>query len=258
MRSHPAVLIPPGSIPPDLRSADGDVLMLAVPVHGRHTAVRACRDAAARHDHPSGLPDGDTAVLLVPWAALPISPRALPARACGLSIDLPTGAVLTEVVSALVRQEVRPTGAHVAGLLTDLAATLLTELTDHQPSGPESVLLDEVRWHINTSLGDTRLSPPDLAAEHHISVRQLHKLFAASGTTPGRWVLRRRLEESARELARTGPSERKIAATATRWGFASAAHFSRAFRDAFGVAPHEWRATRAELVLHGPGGDRPA
>jgi AraC-like DNA-binding protein len=80
-------------------------------------------------------------------------------------------------------------------------------------------------------------------------------LFAASGTPPGRWVLQRRPEESARELAKSGRSGRKISATATRWGFPNAAHSSRAFRDAFGVAPQEWRATRAELVLHR--GDQP-
>jgi AraC-like DNA-binding protein len=30
---------------------------------------------------------------------------------------------------------------------------------------------------------------------------------------------------------------------AANWGFQDAAHFSRAFRDAFGVSPSDWRRT---------------
>ena len=32
-----------------------------------------------------------------------------------------------------------------------------------------------------------------------------------------------------------------VGAVAGRWGFLDAAHFSRSFRDAFGVSPSDWR-----------------
>ncbi|MDX2681609.1 AraC family transcriptional regulator [Streptomyces sp. NY05-11A] len=40
---------------------------------------------------------------------------------------------------------------------------------------------------------------------------------------------------------RNGRGSRTIAAVAGRWGFLSAAHFSRVFRSAYGLSPREWR-----------------
>ncbi|MBF9066694.1 helix-turn-helix transcriptional regulator [Streptacidiphilus fuscans] len=267
MPTTSAVLIPHGRHLSHATQAAEPVLALLVPTDGRRTDVRLWRDPS---DAPAracraALTDEDAATLLVPWAALTRDLRTLPASDCCLTADLPSSALLVELVGALVRDEVRSTSPHVAGLLTDLTATLLAELAQAglaaapaedgaAPQSPHRRLLDELRWHVNTGLGDAELSPQEVAARHHISVRQLHKVFAAEGTTLGRWVLQRRLEESARELAKSGITGRKIAATATRWGFSNAAHFSRVFRDAFGVAPQEWRAIRTELALHaGPG-----
>ncbi|WP_235619353.1 helix-turn-helix domain-containing protein [Embleya scabrispora] len=56
---------------------------------------------------------------------------------------------------------------------------------------------------------------------------------------------RRRLHECRRELGRTGRDTVKVATVAQRWGFANPAHFSRAFRAAFGVSPRDWRESRA-------------
>ncbi|MFG2307054.1 AraC family transcriptional regulator [Actinacidiphila glaucinigra] len=45
-----------------------------------------------------------------------------------------------------------------------------------------------------------------------------------------------------------------IEAIAHRWGFASAPHFSRVFKAAYGVSPREWRHRSHEL----PGEAAPA
>jgi len=37
-------------------------------------------------------------------------------------------------------------------------------------------------------------------------------------------------------------ADRPVAAIAARWGFVDAAHFSRAFKTAFGISPSEYRA----------------
>jgi AraC-like DNA-binding protein len=34
---------------------------------------------------------------------------------------------------------------------------------------------------------------------------------------------------------------KSVSAVAARWGFLDAAHFSRTFRDAFGMSPTDWR-----------------
>jgi AraC-like DNA-binding protein len=56
------------------------------------------------------------------------------------------------------------------------------------------------------------------------------------------WVRTRRLEAAREELARTGAAHRSIAAVAARWGFSNPSHFSRAFRERYGMSPVQWRS----------------
>ncbi|MFD0327423.1 helix-turn-helix transcriptional regulator [Streptacidiphilus monticola] len=83
--------------------------------------------------------------------------------------------------------------------------------------------------------------PQDIAAAHSISLRYLHQLFQRQGTTVNSYVRTRRLEAARSELARTQGPRRTVAAVAARWGFTSAAHFSRVFRQSFGMTPLQWR-----------------
>ncbi|MET9930603.1 MULTISPECIES: helix-turn-helix domain-containing protein [unclassified Streptomyces] len=131
----------------------------------------------------------------------------------------------------------------LAGHVVDLFATLITERARPEDTDADARnrLMMRVLDHINRNLGDPDLSPERIAREHRISVRYLHRLFEGEGTTVGRLVRQRRLEECGRELARRGGAAPTVAAVAQRWGFVSPAHFSRAFRAAYGVSPREWR-----------------
>jgi AraC family transcriptional regulator len=85
---------------------------------------------------------------------------------------------------------------------------------------------------------DIRLE--QLAALAAVSVDHFVRAFRqATGLTPHRFVLERRLE-TARELLRDDPAP--ISAIARRCGFASAAHFSAVFHGRFGVTPSQYRA----------------
>ena len=134
----------------------------------------------------------------------------------------------------------------LAGNVVDLFATLIAEQA--HPGGSDadarSHLMLRVRDHINRSLGDPDLSPERIARTHRISVRYLHRLFEGEGTTVGRLIRDRRLEECSRELARRGRTAPTVSAVAQRWGFVNPAHFSRSFRAAYGVSPREWRNLR--------------
>ncbi|MGW0869164.1 helix-turn-helix transcriptional regulator [Streptomyces sp. NPDC002740] len=118
-------------------------------------------------------------------------------------------------------------------------------------SGAHSPVLGRVLEYVELQLTDPDLSPEVIARAHHISVRYLHKLFKDEGTTVGRWILRRRLEECRRDLMRHGRGSRTIAAVAARWGFLSATHFSRVFRSAYGMSPREWRDTAGRAARSG-------
>ncbi|MFI1155045.1 helix-turn-helix domain-containing protein [Streptomyces sp. NPDC020817] len=134
----------------------------------------------------------------------------------------------------------------LAGNVVDLFATLIAERAHPggTDAGARSHLMLRVRDHINRNLGDPDLSPDRIAQTHRISVRYLHRLFEGEGTTVGRFIRQRRLEECGRELARRDRTAPTVSAVAQRWGFVNPAHFSRAFRAAYSVSPREWRNLR--------------
>ncbi|MFF5635844.1 helix-turn-helix domain-containing protein [Streptomyces sp. NPDC012825] len=107
--------------------------------------------------------------------------------------------------------------------------------------GARARLLQEVRTYIDRHLGDADLAPERIADAHHISVRYLHRLFEGEGTTVGRLIQRRRIEECGKELARRERASPTISVVARRWGFQDATHFSRAFKQVLGVSPRRWR-----------------
>ncbi|MFF2777194.1 helix-turn-helix domain-containing protein [Streptomyces sp. NPDC058052] len=131
----------------------------------------------------------------------------------------------------------------LAGMVVELFDTLITEETRSRGREADTPnhLVQRVRDHIDRNLGDPDLSPERIARAHGISARYLHRMFEGEGTTIGRLIRQRRLEECGRELARRSRTAPTVSAVAQRWGFVSPAHFSRAFRAAYGVSPREWR-----------------
>jgi AraC family transcriptional activator of tynA and feaB len=66
-------------------------------------------------------------------------------------------------------------------------------------------------------------------------------IFAASKESVSTYILRRRLEECARQLADPRWRGHSISDVAFGWGFNSAPHFSRSFRDLYRTSPREYR-----------------
>ncbi|MCX4750098.1 helix-turn-helix domain-containing protein [Kitasatospora sp. NBC_01287] len=146
-------------------------------------------------------------------------------------------------------------GDRLAGSVTDLLSTLVAQLTGAAATDPharDGHLVQRVREHIDHHLGDPELSPETITGAHHISVRYLHRLFEGEGVTVSRLIQQRRLEACARDLARHGRTSPTVSAVAQRWGFVNPAHFSRAFRAAYGVPPRTWRALRTTEAADGP------
>jgi AraC-like DNA-binding protein len=74
-------------------------------------------------------------------------------------------------------------------------------------------------------------------------VRYLHKLFLGEHTTVADHIRRRRLERCSRDLLDPALADKPVIAIARRWGFGNPAHFTRVFRDAYGMPPSEYRRT---------------
>jgi AraC-like DNA-binding protein len=83
-----------------------------------------------------------------------------------------------------------------------------------------------------------------------VSLRSLYKLFEGERTSVAGLIRERRLERCRRDLLDPWLAARPVSAIAARWGLPNAAHFSRAFRAAYGVPPVEYR----RLGDHAPSG----
>ncbi|MEU5593368.1 helix-turn-helix domain-containing protein [Streptomyces sp. NPDC020298] len=91
-------------------------------------------------------------------------------------------------------------------------------------------------------LADPGLSPEGIAAAHRISRRYLYKLLAEQGHTVSGWIREQRLARCRRDLADPALDHLPVGAIGGRWGFADPAHFSHAFKAAYGLSPREARA----------------
>ncbi len=158
------------------------------------------------------------------------------------------GAVVTPYLAQLgehLEQLSGTTGARLTHSALDLVTTVFTrELGLDGTADPHRALMHRIHSYIDAHLGDAELNPAAIAGAHFISTRHLHGLFQEQGTTVSTWVRTRRLERCRRDLADPLLRGTPVAAISARWGFADAAHFSRAFKTAFGMAPGEYRASR--------------
>jgi AraC-like DNA-binding protein len=133
----------------------------------------------------------------------------------------------------------------ISTALVDLIATTLAARLDLPsvlpPDAERNTLLRSIYAYIDRHLGGPGLSPATIAAAHHLSVRQLHKIFEAEVHTVAEWIRRRRLDRCRRDLSDPALAARSVGAIAARWGFADTTTFYRLFRAAHGTPPGEYR-----------------
>jgi AraC-like DNA-binding protein len=108
-------------------------------------------------------------------------------------------------------------------------------------AGPAAGHLLAAKAYVAEHLQDPRLCTDEVARAVGVTARHLNRVFGAEDTTVARYVQHRRLERARAELEGTSAAEVRVADIASRWGFASQAHFARLFRTRFGRSPSEVR-----------------
>lgn len=164
------------------------------------------------------------------------------------------GAVLTRFLEELIRNARDYTPADrtaLNGVTIDLIAATCAQLRAGCGALPaetrQQALLVHIRDFINQRLSDPALTPQTIAAAHHISVRQLHKLFQLQGgPSVAAWIRHRRLEHCRRDIADPRRRHLTVRAIAHQWGFTDPAHFGRLFRDAYGATPTDYRQAHSD------------
>jgi AraC-like DNA-binding protein len=127
----------------------------------------------------------------------------------------------------------------VTDTLCRLIGIACGSVAEDHPDAVRAGRLAQAHRYIDQHLTDPELSPARVAAALSIAVRTLHMLFEPTGSSFGRHVLRRRLEECRTALL-VHPS-RPVTDIAFAWGFNSLSHFYHAFHEAYGMAPGELR-----------------
>jgi AraC-like DNA-binding protein len=108
-------------------------------------------------------------------------------------------------------------------------------------SGARASHLKRICQKIETLLHDPDLSLAKVAAEHGVSPRYVQKLFTQNDQTFSAYLKLRRLSRCHTELISPIFGQLSISEIGFRWGFNDAAHFSRSFRDQYGLSPREHR-----------------
>ena len=112
----------------------------------------------------------------------------------------------------------------------------------------QTALLDRVCQTIERRFHDPGLTPARVAESEGISERYLQKLFEGTGENFSLYLRERRLQRAAADLASPAEASLSVSEIAFRCGFSDAAHFSRAFRDRFGMTPRDFRQGEAERL----------
>ncbi len=102
----------------------------------------------------------------------------------------------------------------------------------------------QIRRHVEAHLRDPELSARTVAAAFGISPRYLHIIFSTGEETVSNLILRRRLEECAKQLRDPLWARRTITEIAFSWGFNNATHFARVFREKYSLSPRDYRAAQ--------------
>jgi AraC family transcriptional activator of tynA and feaB len=172
-----------------------------------------------------------------------------PERVCGMRLPARQGftnaaAQITQSLWIQVERGLpEKFNSMVARNVMDVLATSYAILFDPWIADTSAVVARrmEAKRFIEAHLKDPDLAPRAIAAALRLSPRYLRTLFSGDHETVSAYILRRRLEECARQIASPLWRGRTLTDIAFMWGFNSAAHFTRVFRDQYGMTPRHYR-----------------
>jgi AraC-like DNA-binding protein len=242
-----------------IRGSDPDMCKIDVQLRGRGVLEQDDRQAELRAgafsfvdlSRPCDLAGGldGVAAVMFPRSLLPLRYRDTKQLA-GVTFDpreansALVGLLVGKVVGQLDEHS-SPAAVRIGAAIFDLIIAALSVRLDRVDAVPADTRLRVLGWQVKSfieqQLADPRLTPGQIAAAHHISLRYLYRVFEAEHTSVGSWIRGRRLDHCRRDLTDPTLAGRPVSAIGARWGFVDATHFARAFKTAYGVTPSDYR-----------------
>ena len=158
--------------------------------------------------------------------------------ACKLSARTGTGRIAYNFVHAAFDEANKLSPNNAIGVADSLIDLLLLPLRDTDAMsdriGPEAMYI-RAQFFIREHLRDPNLTIDQISVALGCTKRYLHMLFSDRGTTISDYIRHARLQNCRQELeTQAGKSVTDVAFS---WGFSSSSHFSRVFREYFGIVP---------------------
>jgi AraC-like DNA-binding protein len=164
-----------------------------------------------------------------------------------------TARLLSHMVSELM--DCPPSGGPIVDLsLADsLVGILVAALAENLGSLPlsddtGSVRRDRIKAYVLENLRDPELNIGKIAKRLSLTASTVHRAWEGEADSLTNWIWSMRLKGAEQDLRRLAHHNKTITEIAYHWGFSSSAHFSRAFRQHFGVPPKEARESMRALV----------
>lgn len=162
----------------------------------------------------------------------------------------PVGKIVVEYLTAIAKrpESLEASALDLNKIMVDFIGLSLGQSGDRDEGVRRtfrSGLCRSIMSYIELHFADPQMSPSRAAAQFGISTRYLHMVLAERNQTFSQSVMKRRLEQSASNLL----DERfvNISIAAYGAGFNDLSHFSRAFRNHYGMSPREYRNSFAKF-----------
>jgi AraC-like DNA-binding protein len=209
------------------RQGDVSFIDFGMPFEFETSPYRTLALTVPRNVMPDGLRDRALHGL-VPEASLPLT-RLL-------------AQLMRDVYEALPGMTVTQGEAAAAAIVEMALATSQGGYGLREERSPADLdLLGRAQWQIERSLADPGLTVGTLLARLNVSRGVLYGVFAEHGGVQA-YIGERRLQRCYEVINGGDRADETLSAIAFSFGFRSEAHFSRSFKNRFGITPRDLRA----------------
>ncbi|WP_185969872.1 helix-turn-helix domain-containing protein [Rhizobium straminoryzae] len=181
---------------------------------------------------------------IIPRLALPASVAPLvPIRERRFAAGSSPALLLQGLAATLLRALAAPAPMELSAFsrpLMDLMALILGPAGKDAGTAAHADLRRRLRRHIQDNLASDGMTADSICADLRLSRSQLYRQFEGEGGVET-YIRRRRLARSLQMLSDPACAERRIGEIAYEAGFADEAHFSRLFRQHYGLSPRAFR-----------------